>query len=200
MLLWISLNAMAYWYGTNCEELKLYDVFSLTDLIVIVTSPLVSLMILSFGRFIYYQLITRVEIKSTVKFKIYSFIIVSILSLFHPISIIVHNFLNEPIKSSICRKSKLLGQSASSINLSFEEYQYIAKTNNFPEIPIQSKVINIFYYEDDFLGDYSIEIIFELRIHDKFNATKRWESEEWKVIKIDSIEKTKTIRYYDFQG
>jgi len=91
------------------------------------------------------------------------------------------------------------GQSATSINLSFEEYEYIKNIAFFPAIPINSKAITIFYYEDDFLGDYSIEITFQLGIHDQFKTTKRWESEEWKVIKIDSIEKTKTIRYVDVQ-
>ncbi|MFN5416785.1 MAG: hypothetical protein ACK5B9_06980 [Flavobacteriia bacterium] len=189
----------AFWFVKKCDALDINNVFSLYDFIVIVTSPFVSLMILLIGRYFYQLIRTKVVIQYPVRFKIYSFVIVSFLSLLYPISIILQNFLNESVILSICEKSTSNIRICNSKNLNLEEYQYIANTNNFPKIPIQSKVINIFYAEDDFLGDYSVKILFKLGIKDKFNNSKRWDSEEWKVIKIDSTEKTKTIRYYDAQ-
>ncbi len=200
LLIWLIFNLLAIWFSKNCAALEIYNVFSLYDFIVIITSPIVSLMILSIGRFLYRIIKNKVEIKYSQRFKIYSFVFISFLSLLYPISIIIQNFLNDSLKLSICEKSTSNIRACNSKNLSIKEYQFIANSNNFPELPLQSKAINISYSEDDFLGDYSVEILFELGINDKFNDIKRWDSEEWKVIKIDSTARTKTIRYNDLQS
>lgn len=89
---------------------------------------------------------------------------------------------------------------AHSNKLNYEEYAYIKNTNNLPAIPTNSRKIDLFYYEDDFLGDYSVVLTFELDLTDKLNTTKRWKSEKWKVIKIDKVKKIKIIEYTDHQG
>jgi hypothetical protein len=197
---WICLNAFAFWYSAKCDSLELYDVFTLPELIVLVTSPIVSLIILSIGRFFYRQVNAKIEVNSSVKFKIFSFVLVSVLSLYYPISIIVHTSLNDSIRTSICQKSKRDHQSAHSNKLNYEEYAYIKNTNNLPAIPINSRNIDLFYYEDDFLGDYSIVLTFELDLTVKLTTTKRWKSEKWKVIKIDKVKKIKIIEYTDHQS
>ncbi len=107
---------------------------------------------------------------------------------------------NEKTKVSICNKSISKGLFAESKNLTFEEYEFIRKSCNFPQIPINSKSIYLKYYEDDFLGDYSTEIHFNIGIKDTFNNIKRWKSEEWIITNIDSINKFKTVLYTDFMN
>jgi hypothetical protein len=196
---WICLNAFAYWYSATCDSLELYDVFTLPELIVLVSSPFISLIILSTGRFLYRQINARIEVNSPVKFKICSFVLVSVLSFYYPISIIAHTCFNDSISTSICQKSERNHQNAHSNKLNYEEYVYIKNTNNFPAIPTNSRNIDLFYFEDDFLGDYSVVLTFELDLTDKLNTTKRWKSEKWKVIKIDKVKKIKMIEYTDHQ-
>jgi hypothetical protein len=79
---------------------------------------------------------------------------------------------------SICSKSQDDGMIYNANRLSAEEYNYLTNESGWlPRIPLDSKNIEISYYRDDFLGDYSLNIKIELPTGESINSLKY---PEWK--------------------
>ena len=71
---------------------------------------------------------------------------------------------NRVQKENVCAKSTDDGLVLTFLNLSKEEYDFInSKTKWLPAIPIESEIINIEYYRDDFLGDFVLNIELKLK-------------------------------------
>ena len=82
---------------------------------------------------------------------------------------------------SICSKSQDDGMMYNANGLSTDEYNYLTDGSGWlPEMPLVSKNIEISYYRDDFLGDYSLNIKIEIPIDESIDSLKypEWEKNE----------------------
>ena len=70
---------------------------------------------------------------------------------------------NRQLKEQICEKSSDDGMQLRFRKLTKDEYDFInSETKWLPEVPNQTKQINIDYFRDDFLGDFDLKIELEL--------------------------------------
>lgn len=111
-------------------------------------------------------LIAFLIIRQKKKINIYIyFTLITTLSLSPVILIVInrHPEENRQIKEHICSKGTDDGMQLSFQKLTKDEYHFInAETNWLPELPGQTKYINIDYYRDDFIGDFHLKIEIEL--------------------------------------
>lgn len=93
------------------------------------------------------------------RYKVLYFAILPFFVFYHEFAQIPENIRNREVISSICTKSSFNGMENRSANLSLKEYNFIKeRTSLLPALPASSVLIDIYYYHDDFLGDYSINI------------------------------------------
>ena len=76
-------------------------------------------------------------------------------------------------------------------NLNRQEYHFLKKKSQWlPFTPTTTKHIYIYYYRDDFLGDYSLYIEMELPKNESLDTSQ---FSNWKKISNDWEEKNKYI-------
>lgn len=106
------------------------------------------------------------------------------------------NLMNRKMVNSICAKSSSNGMQTESNDLYLKEYRYLqGELFLLPDIPKSSSNIDVKYYHDDFLGDFSLEVQLLCASDEVIDTTKgKWS------IKKDSESKDKIqVSYYDHQ-
>jgi hypothetical protein len=74
---------------------------------------------------------------------------------------------------SICSKSKDSGMIYKANGLTADEYNYLTDGSGWlPKTPIIAKNIEISYYRDEFLGDYSLNIEIEIPANESIDSSK----------------------------
>lgn len=122
------------------------------------------------GFILYYSIKKKKKIYLLIYFPL-----LTIISLHQNISEVVHR---EPekdraIKQQICNKSSDDGMMLIYLNLDKTEYDFInSKSKWLPEVPLGAKEININYYRDDFLGDFSLKIELRLKKGERLDVNK----------------------------
>lgn len=86
--------------------------------------------------------------------------------------------VNRTQKENVCAKSTDDGMLLTFLNLNKDEYDFInSKTKWLPAVPVESAIINIQYYRDDFLGDYDLNIELKLKSEERLDTI---EYPKWK--------------------
>jgi len=101
------------------------------------------------------------------------FTVITALSLSPIISLAINRTpeKNRQLKEIVCSKSEDDGMQLNFKELTKEEYDFVnSETNWLPQIPKNSKSINIDYYRDDFLGDFHLTIELELPNNEKIDS------------------------------
>jgi hypothetical protein len=86
------------------------------------------------------------------------------------------DILNRPMKHSLCEKTTAYGMKTESKNVTLSEYDYL-RTNFqlLPSLPLTAEKIDISYYADNFIGNYSLSIHFECGIREPIDtASRKW--------------------------
>ncbi|MES2268363.1 MAG: hypothetical protein V4520_16490 [Bacteroidota bacterium] len=134
-----------------------------------------AVMILTFVLgFIFYAFVLM-KLLTNKLFKYGYWILLPVFIFIRPLLSVQGKFAYRDIKHSICNKSTGSGLEAKSKSLSLYEYNYLrSRYTLFPNVPKTAKEIDINYYVDDFLGDFSLEISLSCNRNEKFIFNKNW--------------------------
>jgi hypothetical protein len=123
--------------------------------------------------------------------KLLYFSIFPIFIFYNQILLIFKGIMNRPMEKSICNKSSSNVMTTQSKILNLNEYDYLkSKLFLLPDLPKTSDSINISYYHDDFLGDFSLNLNFVCENKELIDtADKRWT--------ISKIGYKNSIYYFD---
>lgn len=168
----ISINKFV---SASCYEINVFKGDFLYRLIIFIRNVILGIGIWIIG----YLLFKRIKLNK--KQSIIYFVIISLLSTSNTIlKIWKSNFsTSSQIVKSICNKSNDDGMVFEAKNLNGIEYNYLIKGGNWlPESPPESKSINIHYYRDEFLGDYTLSVELELPSYITLDLVKypKWKS------------------------
>lgn len=107
---------------------------------------------------------------------------------------IPENIYYAPLQKTICAKASKEGNLKLQM-LTIEEYDYLQKRAfALPILPKSADNINVFYFCDDFFGEYTAELRFECDFAEVIDTNKLWH-----IDKIDGETKRKIVSYYDFR-
>jgi hypothetical protein len=108
--------------------------------------------------------------------KYFYFGLLPLVIFFKQLSAIPGDILNRPMEHAICDKTTTYGMKTESKNMTLSEYDYL-RTNFhlLPALPLTTEKIDISYYADNFIGDYSLSVRFECSIREPIDrASHRW--------------------------
>lgn len=100
--------------------------------------------------------------------------------------------MNKSLEHSICDKTVSNGMTTKSTNITPSEYDYLkTRFQLLPTLPLTAEKINISYYTDHFLGDYSLSVQFECAMNEVIDTA----SHKWWVESIEGSTNRKAVTY-----
>lgn len=160
--------------ATSCSCSAL-DVYLGEGFFEIISSFIVGTVMLFVGIGVYFFM--RKRVKHRLRFKYLYWSLLPLLILSGPIYDKINNWKYRRMELSICQKSNSDGSmNAKSTGLDLREYDYFKKHMKVfvPELPGSAKNIDISFYGDDFLGDFSLNISFTCAIQEKIIKGQNW--------------------------
>ncbi|MEC3907842.1 hypothetical protein VOI54_12505 [Tamlana sp. 2201CG12-4] len=149
--------------GVDCDTLiEFYNIDYISDFFQILLILVVIVVTWIVGVLIYYYLRRKRKINIYLYFTVATLISLSTMY-FKPKE--KKNIVNisPEMKNVICKKGSDDGMFLQLDNLTNNEYEYLRSLKKWwPEIPNEANSINVEYYRDDFLGDFSFDINLDL--------------------------------------
>ena len=112
--------------------------------------------------------------------------------------ILKNNIIDRNLRISLFSKiqsSKTLAQGTNGKSLTFNEYNFIARSLDFPELPPQSNNINYEYAFDGFLPDFHIDIVYDLPKNIQIDSFNISDGEYSKSLNYEIIDHIKRVSY-----
>jgi len=136
----------------------------------------------------------KIRHKKYDKIKLIYFAILPLFVFHYQFLLIPNNIINRSTVHSICEKSSTDGMTTHSKNINLSEYNFLQdKLFLLPNIPNTSDSIDLDYYHDGFLGDFSLDVTFACDIYSRIDILDK----RWSVTKINKVNKKKHIYYHD---
>ena len=175
----------------RCPELYVFTDFSFSKIMFLIIILIIFFIIWLVGLILYlkFERVKRLNI----------ILYFGLLATFSSIPLISNIYMNisdpdRQLKKEICEKLHDDGMNFQATKLTILEYRFLTQSNSWiPNVPDDSKEIDIEYYRDDFLGDYSLSIIFTLSNGSILDSTIY---PNWKVIEVKSNGEIK-YEYYE---
>jgi hypothetical protein len=178
--------------GASCEAILHYTWTVQFGIGGIVFSLIRMFIIWVAGMTVWFLIRRKIKSQNYKRIKFFYFALLPLLIFYKQLEQISGNIIDQSMERSICDKTTSNGMTTSSKKLTLPEYDHL-KINLplLPALPLTAEKINISYYTDDFLGDYTLSVQFECDIHEPIDTSLH----RWWVDAVDSVADKKEVTY-----